>query len=119
VRMLVVDDEPMMGATLRVTLRDHFDIELSPSGEHARARLEGGELFDVILTDLMMPGLSGMQLHAWLLERSSAQAAHMIFMTGGAYTNEANEFLRRIPNPHVQKPFELDELLDAIASLES
>ena len=116
-RILVIDDEPMMGTTLKVTMRAHADVTSELSAEAAWRRLEAGEEFDVILCDLMLPEVTGMELHGRLMERSPALAERMIFMTGGAYTQEATEFLHRARNLHVDKPFELDELLDAIAVL--
>ena len=112
-RILIVDDEPMIGTTLRVLLSDDHDVVLAESGRDARAHLEE-ERFDLVLCDLMMPGVSGMDLHRWLSDRSPELARRMVFMTGGVFTDEAREFLDGVPNPRIEKPFDTKQLLRLI-----
>ena len=66
-RVLVVDDEPLMGATLRVALEDDFDVTIAQSGDEAKRYLESNT-YDAVLCDLMMPGTSGIDLHGWLFD---------------------------------------------------
>lgn len=113
-RVLIIDDEPMIGATLRLLLLDEHDVEVVASGAEAKATLERDDHYDVILCDLMMPSLNGMDLHAWLRARGSKLADRMIFMSGGVFTDEAQSFLERVPNPRVDKPFDHDRLLALI-----
>lgn len=112
-RILIVDDEPMIGTTLRVLLSDDHDVVLAESGRDARERLEQ-DTFDLVLCDLMMPGVSGMDLHRWLADRSPPLARRMVFMTGGVFTDEAREFLDGVPNPRIEKPFDTKQLLRLI-----
>ena len=70
--------------------------------------------FDVIVCDLMMPGISGEQVHDTLRERAPELAARMIFMTGGAFTQAAQRFLDRIDNPVLTKPFSPNDLRVAV-----
>jgi CheY-like chemotaxis protein len=58
----------------------------------------------------MMPEMTGMDLHATLAERDPATAARMIFMTGGAFTARARDFLDRVPNARLEKPFTMPVL---------
>jgi CheY-like chemotaxis protein len=69
-------------------------------------RIEKGERFDVIVCDLMMPEMTGMDLHSRLSQSRPADAARMVFLTGGAFTSEAREFLDRVTNQRVEKPFD-------------
>jgi len=69
---------------------------------------EGG--YDVILCDLMMPELTGMELHEQLERAKPERARRMVFITGGAYTPVAKAFLERVSNPRVEKPFEPEKL---------
>ena len=61
--VLVVDDEPAMGRALQRTLREHLDVVALTSAREAHALIAGGERFEVILSDVMMPEMSGMDLH--------------------------------------------------------
>lgn len=116
-RVLVVDDEPLLGTTLRVTLEEDHDVVIAQSGEAAQALLEQDTAFDVILCDLMMPRTSGMDLYAWLRAANPGLAERMIFMTGGAYTAQAQDFLENVPNRHIDKPFEVRALVELIAAV--
>lgn len=118
-RVLIVDDEPMIGATLRVLLEADNDVSVAQSGAQARQLLAAHE-FDLILCDLTMPGESGMDLHRWLATRTPRAADRMVFMTGGVFTDEAREFLDGVDNRKLEKPFETADLLtvmrEALAS---
>jgi DNA-binding response OmpR family regulator len=118
-RVLVVDDEPMMGTTLRMAMAEAHEVVFVQSGEAARALLDRDGDFDAIVCDLMMPDVSGMELHTWLGAHNAELAARMIFMTGGAYTDASRRFLDAVDNPHIQKPFDVDELLDLVDRIRS
>ena len=75
------------------------------SGEGAKKLLEDDHNFDLILCDLMMPEITGMDLHAWLLEHAPALAISMVFMTSGVFTATARTFLAEILNKIIDKPF--------------
>jgi CheY-like chemotaxis protein len=68
----------------------------------------------VILCDLMMPDMTGMDLHAELARKLPEQATRMIFLTGGAFTPRAREFLDEVPNQRLEKPCDLGKLLALI-----
>ena len=68
-------------------------------------RCAGGETFDLILCDLMMPDMTGMDLHRELSGTAPEQASRMIFLTGGAFTATALQFLSETPKEHIEKPF--------------
>lgn len=103
----------MMGTTLRLALEDDYDVCVSASADLAMTLLEN-EAFDLVLCDLMMPRTSGMDLHRWLDARDPAAASRMLFMTGGAYTDQAARFLREETREHVEKPFRVEQLLSKI-----
>jgi PAS domain S-box-containing protein len=112
--LLVVDDEPMVGrAITRMLTPPHRVVSVHGAAE-ALARLAAGP-FDAVLCDLMMPEMTGMELHARLLAEAPATAARMVFLTGGAFTREAVEFLERVPNRRLEKPFTVAELRAALA----
>lgn len=108
ISVLLVDDEEPVARTLMRVLRD-FDVTWCNRSTEAWAKLRDGGAngFDVILCDLMMPEMSGIDLYQKLNEVAPAVAARMIFMTGGAFTEGARRFLEEIPNPTLAKPFDL------------
>ncbi|HEY5145190.1 MAG TPA: response regulator [Polyangiaceae bacterium] len=116
-RVLVVDDEPAMGRALQRALKDHLDVLTLTSAKEALARIRGGERFEVILSDVMMPEVTGMELYQNIKRIDPDQAARMIFVTGGAFTAAARDFLDRVPNPRIEKPVEATNLLAIVAGL--
>jgi CheY-like chemotaxis protein len=112
--ILVVDDEPLIGTTLRILLEDYV-VSVVTSGRAAREVLARGERFDVVLCDLMLDGFSGIDLARWLERERPELSDRLVFMTGGAFTDEARLFLRTIPNARqLEKPFSADEVMRAI-----
>jgi CheY-like chemotaxis protein/two-component sensor histidine kinase len=109
-RLLVVDDDHAVAAAIgRMLARDH-DVTVVHRAIDALALIQRGERFDVILSDLMMPEMTGADLHAALLALAPEQAAAMVFVTGGAFTPSARSFLASVPNPVLEKPFDLKAL---------
>jgi PAS domain S-box-containing protein len=104
-KVLVVDDEPAVGFAVRRVLRNH-DVTVVTSAKAALDLFAAGKDFDVILSDLMMPGMSGMEFHAALSGLHPRMASRVVFVTGGAFTPEANAFLDRVPNERMEKPFD-------------
>jgi PAS domain S-box-containing protein len=108
-RLLVVDDDPMILRAIHRTLKEHEVVTVT-SGAEALALLSAGQRFDVVLSDLMMPEMTGMELHGRLLAVLPDCAEGMIFLTGGAFSTETHEFLARVPNQRLYKPFDPREL---------
>ncbi len=116
-RILLIDDEPAIVAALeRVLGRDHEVVALTDARQ-ALARIRGGERFDVIVSDLIMPEMTGMELHDELAATHPEQAERMLLLTGGAFTQAAASFLDRVPNPRMAKPFNTQELRSVVAQL--
>ncbi len=115
-RILIVDDEPSIGRALARALRDSHEVVVLERAADALAAIVAGTRYDVILCDLMMPEMTGDQLHAALVDAAPEQAAVMIFVSGGAVTNSARSFLDAVPNPRLEKPFELATLHALLAA---
>ena len=113
-RVLVVDDEPLVGSMLRRTLAEH-DVTVVLNGEAALERLRAGERFDVVVADLIMPGMSGMELYGAVRARHPALAPRFVFLTGGAFTPEARQFLETERVEWLEKPFDVAVLREAVA----
>ncbi len=113
-RLLVVDDDrPVLRAVTRALGQGPEVVAIADPHEALR-RMLAGERFDLVLCDVMMPGLSGMEIHAALLQARPALADRLVFMTGGAFTPRAREFLATLPNPCLDKPFEPEDLRRAV-----
>ena len=108
-RILIVDDEPFVRNALCRALRG-YDLVTAGSGEEALAHLSTGEPFDLILCDLMMPGVSGIDIHRHLRQRHPGREQQLVFLTGGIFTDEAQDFVAGISNAVVQKPFNFQQL---------
>jgi signal transduction histidine kinase/CheY-like chemotaxis protein len=112
-RFLVVDDEPAILRIYANYLGPHQCVACS-SGRDARELFRRGERFDAILCDLTMPQMSGMELYEELGRIAPDQAARMIFVTGGAFTERARHFLKEMPNPTLDKPFDSRRLFESV-----
>jgi CheY-like chemotaxis protein len=115
-RLLVIDDERPIALALQRILGAAYDVEAMTNPDAALARIRGGERFDLILCDLMMPGRSGMDVHAALALEAPEQAHRMVFLTGGTCNAHAAEFLAEPTRIVIEKPFDLDALLASIGA---
>jgi CheY-like chemotaxis protein len=104
-RVLVVDDEQPIRTAVTRLLRGHEVVAVG-SGEEAQALLREDRRFDVIVCDVMMPRMSGMELHMWLAAVDAEAARRVVFVTGGAFTPRSGDYLARSGLPVVEKPFD-------------
>jgi signal transduction histidine kinase len=118
-RILAVDDEALLLKAYRRMLTDAHELVTALGGHEALGVLAKDARFDVVLCDLQMPEMSGMELHAAVMERHPALAERFVFVTGGAFSCDARRFLEEAGPSVIQKPFNVDDLLrlvDTIAS---
>ncbi len=110
-RVLVVDDDALVSGAIRRTLSRENDVEVLVSARQALAQLTAQELrYDIVLCDLMMPEMTGMDLFEALQRSAPKVAERVVFITGGAFTPAARTFLDRVENPRVEKPFDPEAL---------
>ncbi|MFO0651540.1 MAG: response regulator [Polyangiales bacterium] len=109
-RVLVVDDDHRIGTVIRRALGAAYLVEFIVDARIALTRIEGGERFDVILSDVMMPEMSGVEFHRALAATAPEQHARVIFITGGATGADAQRYLDQSSTPLVEKPFDLQRL---------
>ena len=112
-RALLVDDEPV----IRLALRRYFQrqgwaVDEAEDGSGALALLLGDapQTYDVIVSDLRMPGMSGEELYDRVAAARPALVARMIVSTGDSVSPEAARFLARTGCAVLNKPFEFAEL---------
>ncbi|MDX9858393.1 MAG: response regulator [candidate division Zixibacteria bacterium] len=111
-RVLVVDDEDVVVSLVRDALEDEgVDVEGALSGPDALARIEHHSC-DLIITDIRMPGMDGIELVSRVRERYPDVA--VIFMTGYANLNSAKDAIKQGASDYIMKPFELNEIRQAV-----
>jgi PAS domain S-box-containing protein len=113
-KVLVVDDEPAVGLVIRRILAQH-EVTFVTTAHDALALLAAGKCFDLILSDVMMPGVSGMELYGELVRLYPDLASKVVFLTGGAFTPEAHAFLDQVTNERMDKPFDVGRLRELTA----
>jgi CheY-like chemotaxis protein len=113
-RILVVDDEPMIVRAIQRLLEGEHEVCLSTDPIAVVEQVRAGRRFDVILCDLMMPTMSGIDVHDAIRQIDADQARRMVFMTGGAFTPRVVEFLGATENARLEKPLERTTLRAAI-----
>ena len=116
-RVLVVDDELPLAMVLKRVLEDEHEVLVASSAEEALELILTDGDFDVVLCDVLMPGTSGVDLFGELSMQRPALAPRVVFMTGGAFTARAAEFLAGVSNPRLEKPFDLGQLRRLVRDL--
>lgn len=115
-RILVVDDEVLTLRALQRILRAH-DVTTAASGQQAIALHASQGPFDVILCDVMMPDVNGVDVYKTIAAQSPGQEERIVFVSGGVYGDEVIEFIDKVDNPLIAKPFDQRELLAKVAEL--
>ena len=116
-KVLVVDDDPSLVASLRRLLETDHDVATELDGRAALQRLRSGERFDAILSDLTMPDVTGSQLFQSLEAENPEQASKVLFMTAGVLSLETLEFAGRISDRLFEKPLVMSEVREKIDRL--
>ncbi|KIG16300.1 Sensory box histidine kinase/response regulator [Enhygromyxa salina] len=108
-RILVIDDEPNIGRSFVRSLPEH-EITVVDSGREGVRALDDGATFDLIFCDVMMPDVTGRDVHEHITEHHPGMLDKIVFMTGGAFTERAAEFIARVNAPRVDKPFDVSTI---------
>ena len=109
-RILVVDDEPLVADAIRRSLEPDVEVVSVLSGRDAIARLLHDQKFDVVLCDIMMPDIAGMDVYDAIRRARPGLEERFVFVTGGAFTSRARSFVASISNPCLEKPLDIDAL---------
>jgi signal transduction histidine kinase/CheY-like chemotaxis protein len=116
-RILIVDDDRPVAAAIALELGDH-DVVVAESGREALELLRRDRNFDVILCDLMMPEISGMDVYDAVRYIDPALLTRIVLMTGGAFTRRANDFLTSVDAPVLEKPFDPGRLHEVVGAVD-
>jgi signal transduction histidine kinase/ligand-binding sensor domain-containing protein/ActR/RegA family two-component response regulator len=108
--VMVVDDEPMIAHTMERLLRRDYDITVALCGRDAIEQITRGARFDAIVSDVMMPNMTGIELTEELQRVAPDQARRLIFLSGGAFTAQTRARLDELGAPQLEKPVTAKEL---------
>jgi CheY-like chemotaxis protein len=107
-RVLVIDDEPAVGRTIQRLLGEQYEvIVLTAGGDALDLLVVRGAEFDLILCDLTMPDITGMDVYTRSVQARADIGERFVFMTGGTFSPRARDFLDQVPNERLDKPFDL------------
>ncbi len=113
-RVLVVDDEAIFTQALRRLLQRSYDVEVANDGEQALAIIRAGKRFDVIVSDVSMPAMNGIELYEAITILDEEQARHFVFLTGGAFAGHAQSHLQKLGMRQLEKPVDVSALRHTI-----
>lgn len=105
-RVLIVDDEVFIIAALRRLLGREHDVTAVMSVPDAISLIEQGSRFDVILCDLRMPGMSGIDFYERLRTLAPELVGRIVFCTGAVMSPDTNRFFDQVSNRILEKPFD-------------
>jgi CheY-like chemotaxis protein len=107
-RVLVIDDEAAVGRTIQRLLGEQYEVVVLTAGREALDLLIGKQAeFDLILCDLTMPDVTGMDVYTRSVQARADLGQRFVFMTGGTFSPRARDFLDQVPNERLDKPFDL------------
>jgi len=113
-RVLIVDDEPLIVQSLTKMLSARATVVGETVSARALELILTDPGFDVIVCDVMMPGMTGIDLHERVARERPERAGRFVFITGGTYTARARDYLAHVSNTRLDKPFGVAELVAAI-----
>jgi DNA-binding NtrC family response regulator len=113
--VLLIEDEPSVMAYLQAALeRGGYPVVCCESGAEALEILRSGDFLGVI-SDMRTPGgVSGADVHTWLLQHRPDLASRIVFITGDIANDETVETLRKTGAPCVEKPFRVQQLIPVV-----
>lgn len=114
-RVLVVDDDEKVLSVCAALLAEHYEVETALGGAEALKAL--ARPFSVVVCDLMMPQVTGMEVHDWIRRNRPELEHRIVFLTGGSFTPKSDEFLEETDAPVIEKPMRAAALLAAIADV--
>ena len=116
-KLLVVDDEPSIVEVLVEILRGcGHEVDTAVNGRQALGKILRGS-YDVVISDLKMPGMSGQELFREVSRSRPSMASRFLFSTGDAIARETREFLDEAGKPWIEKPFDVNRLVALVGDV--
>ena len=113
--ILVIEDEPSVMSLVRTALeRCGYQVVPATSGVDG-LRLPASASYRGVISDMRMPaGVSGADVHAWIVANRPELGARIIFITGDVVNDETASMLARTGVPYVEKPFRVQQLIETV-----
>lgn len=116
-RILIIDDDEYLRDVMKDILEEFYEVDIAESGDQAITKITSSNEYNVILTDIRMPGIDGPTLYSWVKNHYPGLEKRMIFTTGDTYDPETNKFLDSIGNIYISKPFYVDDLRKVVKKM--
>lgn len=116
-RILIVDPEPTLGHSLKRVLQSQHEVMAVSTKGEAVDLMSQARTFDVILCDLRLHGGMGHDLFRWVEDNAPQHWGKLVAMTPNRITQQTRQYLKRLPNPWVAKPFDINRLRAIIDGL--
>ncbi len=108
--LLVIDDDPRVGSALVRSLRATYEVEAITSADQGLARLGQTKEYDLVLCDLMMPDMNGMEFFGHVQKLYPLYQDRIVFFTGGAFNDVVARFAEEHADRCLTKPLDMDQL---------
>ncbi len=109
-RLLVVDDEEDLCEVMQESVAPYHDVVTTTDARQALEMLAAGQRFDVILCDVRMPTMTGIDFHSQLGTDNPGQAARVVLMSGG-FSRRPGDLPIALPRPLLEKPFTIEQVM--------
>jgi len=118
-RVLLLEDDQTLTTMIKEFLESHFYkvVAVSNGAEGVRSLLK--DEFDIIICDIVMPKLPGDMFYFAVKKTKPHLCRRFVFITGYADNSKINDFITEVKGTMLAKPFEMDELLEAVASVQN
>lgn len=115
--LMVEDNESISDILSFILTREKFEVELASDGREAQRRIQQGDPPDVVLLDVMLPYISGLQLVSIIREISAWREVPIIMLTGKSHENDIVGALNAGADDYIVKPFQPSELMARVRRL--
>jgi len=116
-RILMVDDEVYFLRAIKRSLGKYHEVQILDGAEQGLAHLGQDDRYDLVMADLMMPGMNGVEFFKELEARHPQLVPKVVFMSGGVFEDDVRAFLKREGQPVLNKPFKIAEFEQVIGKL--
>jgi CheY-like chemotaxis protein len=118
IKVLIVDDEPDIVRIVRIAMElAKYEVAEASSGEECIEKLETGPVPDLILMDIMMPGISGYQACEKIRSNKKFKDLKIVMLTAKGQKGDMEEGLKAGADDYIVKPFDPFELIETVGEI--